>query len=111
VTASAEISGFLNQVFTFYLPIEWLVGRSHDRGWQNGHKRAKHPLRLPVREGNRLLEPGARLQIARPPEAGQTARELSGSAKDLMICTLTFFMVFARPAALTGLSGEARCDG
>jgi hypothetical protein len=111
VTASAEISGFLNQVFTFYLPIEWLVGRSHDGEWQNGHKRAKHPLRLPVRCATASLKSGARPQFAKRSEAGQTARDLSRSGKGLMISTPTFFMVFARPAALTGLSGEAGCDG
>jgi hypothetical protein len=26
VNESAEISGFLNQVFTFYLPIDWFSG-------------------------------------------------------------------------------------
>ena len=44
LAARAEISGCLNQVFTFYLPIEWLDRRSHDDACQNCHKRAKHPL-------------------------------------------------------------------
>src|SRR5206468_3171653 len=44
VAARAEISGFLNQVFTFYLRIECSARRSHDRACQDCHKRAKHPL-------------------------------------------------------------------
>jgi hypothetical protein len=45
VTASAEISGFLNQMFTFNLPIDWLGRRLRDGTRQNCHKRANHPLK------------------------------------------------------------------
>src|ERR1700736_2801128 len=45
VAARTEISGFLNQMFTFYLRIDWLSRRSHDRARQDCHKRANHPLK------------------------------------------------------------------
>src|SRR3981189_1967138 len=47
VAARAEISGFLNQMFTFDLRIGWLDRRSRDRARQNCHKRANHPLKCP----------------------------------------------------------------
>src|SRR5260370_805289 len=45
MAARAEISGFLDQMFTFYLRADRLGGRSHDRTRQNCHKRANHPLK------------------------------------------------------------------
>src|SRR4030088_1331757 len=45
VAARAEISDFLNQMFTFYLRVDWLGSGSRDRARQNCHKRANHPLK------------------------------------------------------------------
>src|SRR5258708_35215475 len=45
MAARAEISDFLDQMFTFYLRADQLGGWSHDRTRQNCHKRANHPLK------------------------------------------------------------------
>jgi hypothetical protein len=45
MAARAEISGFLVQMFTFYLRIDSLGGRSHNRAGHICHKRANHPLK------------------------------------------------------------------
>src|SRR5713226_4408446 len=58
MAARAEISGFLDQMFTFYLRADQLGGRSHDRTRQNCHKRANHPLKC-LSEGIGTLEVAA----------------------------------------------------
>src|ERR1700704_4345524 len=45
VAARAEIKDFLNQMFTFFLRIDWLGSRPHIGARQNCHKRANLPLK------------------------------------------------------------------
>src|ERR1700688_1103271 len=68
----AETSGFVDQIFTFYLRIDG-PGRSQGRTRQNCHKRANHPLRwLSVRQ----LTPRNGFPAIGGRRGGQSAREM-----------------------------------